>query len=70
MDTGPATSSSNTPRTMHRAGQATQGKLDFPFDAITIIMTDSYTGFVFNFVFAFLATVNSFNRRKKKKKKQ
>ena len=68
-ETRPATSSPNTSWTMHRAGQASQGKLDFPFDAITIVVTDSCTGVVFYiFVVGFLATVNSFNCKERKEK--
>ena len=67
--TRPATSPSNTLRAMYRAGQATQGQLDFPFDAITIIMTDSYTEVVlYIFEVAFLATVNSCNYKERKEK--
>lgn len=44
-------------------------QLDFPFDAITIIMTDSYTEVVlYIFEVAFLATVNSCNYKERKEK--
>ena len=67
--TRPATSPPNTLRAIHRTGQATQGQRDFPFDALTIIMTDSYTRVVlYIFEVAFLATVNSRNYKERKEK--
>ena len=43
--------------------------MDFPFDAITIIMTDSYTRVVlYIFEVAFLATVNSYNYKERREK--
>ena len=67
--TRPATSPPNTLRAIHRTGQATQGQRDFPLDALTIIMTDSYTRVVlYIFEVAFLATVNSRNYKERKEK--